>query len=179
MSKTLEVLGRLSVEELFEKYRQCEDVRVKPHWHALWLRAGGMSAGKVGEVVGFKSDWVRQIIRRYNAGGPEAIRDYLKDNGREPYLNAEQKAELFEVLKSPPRDGGLWSGPKVAQWVAQKIGRKSVCPQTGWEYLVALGFTLQRPRPRHLDARPDGQQWFKKNFAATLRPSDAGTRKRR
>ncbi len=164
MAPSLEVASHLSVRQLFERYRDCQDAKIKPHWQALWLRAKGLTAAEVGEAVGYKPDWVRQLVRRFNAGGPDAIRNNLKDNGRQAFLNDAQRAELFEALKGPPPDGGLWSGPKVARWVAEKTGRKSVCPQTGWEYLVALGFTLQNPRPRHVKARPDGRRWLKKRL---------------
>ena len=38
--------------------------------------------------------------------------------------------------------GGLWSGPKVATFVHRAWGVE-VCPQTGWKWLVDLGFTLR------------------------------------
>ncbi len=149
----------LSVDELRERFRTCEDPRLKVQWQVLWLRAQGRRTKEVATVTGFRPDWVRRLVRRYNEGGPDAIRDYVKDNGREPFLDEQMRAELFEALKAEPPDGGLWSGPKVARWVAERTGRPAVCPQTGWEYLVRLGFTLQRPRPRHLAARDDGQRW--------------------
>jgi len=178
MRKTLKLADYCTTDELLAHYRDCEDASVKAHWHMLWLKSKGLMTGKIAEVTGFNTDWVRRLIHRYNDGGPEAIRNYVKDNGRQAFLSEEQKLELFEVLKKPPADGGLWSGPKVARWVAEKTGRRAVCPQTGWEYLVALGFTLQRPRPRHQAARPDGQAYFKKNSARRPRGSGGSTRAR-
>lgn len=56
----------------------------------------------------------RAILKRYNTRGPDALRDGRRDNGTDPLLSAEQRAELFAALEAEPPDGGLWSGPKVA-----------------------------------------------------------------
>jgi transposase len=77
-------------------------------------------------------------------------------------LSARQQAELDQALQSPPADGGLWSGPKVAQWIAKKTGRAHVHPQRGWDYLQRLNYSGQRPRPRHANADEAAQTAFKK-----------------
>jgi transposase len=159
----------LTVQQLFGRFRDCQDPMLKTQWQVLWLRAQDKGSDEVAAATGFKADWVRQIVRRYNDSGPDAIRNYVKDNGRSGYLSESQRVELFEVLKKPPADGGLWSGPKVARWVAERTGRDRVCPQTGWEYLRALGFTLQLPRPHHAKAPPNGREEFKKKSRATWR----------
>jgi transposase len=77
-------------------------------------------------------------------------------------LSAAQQAELDQALHAAPADGGLWSGPKVAQWIAQKTGRVRVHPQRGWDYLQRLNYSGQRPRPRHANADETAQTAFKK-----------------
>lgn len=57
-----------------------------------------------------------------------------------------------ERIKTPPDDGGLWSGPKIARWLAAFHGLKSVHDQRGWDALIAIGYSVQQPRPRHPDA---------------------------
>lgn len=80
---------------------------------------------------------------------------------RRALLSAAQQEELDQALQSPP-DGGLWSGPKVAQWIAQKTGRGQVHPQRGWDYLQRLNYSGQRPHPRHANADEAAQAAFKK-----------------
>src|SRR4051812_33619392 len=46
-------------------------------------------------------------------------------------------------------DGGQWSGPKIARWLAAFHGLKAVHDQRGWDALVAIGYSIQQPRPRH------------------------------
>ncbi|MCH7794283.1 MAG: winged helix-turn-helix domain-containing protein [Proteobacteria bacterium] len=72
-------------------------------------------------------------------------------------LNAAQLVELAAALEGVPPGGGLWSGPKVAQWIAEKIGRDHIHPHRGWVYLKRLGMSRQAPRARHERAA------FKKN----------------
>ena len=56
-------------------------------------------------------------------------------------------------LAEPPPDGGLWSSRKVAEVMAAYLGLERVLPQRGWEALKALGWSLQRPRPREPEVR--------------------------
>src|SRR5215472_5749145 len=59
------------------------------------------------------------------------------------------------------RNGGLWTGPKVATWMGEQLGRK-VHPQRGWEALKRAGFSRKLPRPRHYQADPTKQEAFKR-----------------
>ncbi len=62
-------------------------------------------------------------------------------------------------------DGGLWTGPKVALYLSEILGKK-ISKVTGWKYLIAMGFSLQVPRPAHEKrATPEECEAFKKNSA--------------
>jgi hypothetical protein len=54
-----------------------------------------------------------------------------------PYTGAEQQIELRQAIQGLPPDGGAWTGPKIAQWMAAKTG-KPVHRQRGLEYLRRL-----------------------------------------
>ena len=69
------------------------------------------------------------------------------------------------VLKETPPGGGLWTGPKVAQWMTVKLNRP-VSPQRAWDYLQRLRMSKQTPRPRHTRASAEDQEDFKKNSDA-------------
>ena len=164
--RRLGVAGHLTVTELFERYRAAEDGALKAHLQVIWLKAQGWETRQVARSTGFKSDWVRRLVRRYNADGPESLGDRRESNGREPLLSEAQRQELLAALAKPSPYGGLWSSAKVARWIGEKLGRK-VWPQRGWVYLRDLGMTLQRPRPRHVKADPEAQAAFKKNSRAS------------
>ena len=87
--------------------------------------------------------------------------DGRRNNGSAPLLADEDLAALDLSLQSPPPDGGLWSGPKVAAWISGRVGVECT-NKTGWSYLKRLGYSVQRPRPRHPDADEKAQAAFKK-----------------
>jgi len=166
MQTYLRPLLHLSYEEVTKRYRSCSDARLKTWWHIIWLMsdpAQRITVTKAASLVGCHPNWARQIVRRYNAEGPDGLTDKRANNpGGEPLLNEEQRAELSEALLGPAKGGGLWTGPRVAQWVKDKTG-KSAGFTTGWNYLQSLGFSLQQPRPSNISAAtPEEQAAFKK-----------------
>ena len=69
------------------------------------------------EVLAFAPRWLEELAARYNAHGPAALGDQRRRNGRAAsLLRDDVLAALAERLRTPPDDGGLWSGPKVAAW---------------------------------------------------------------
>jgi hypothetical protein len=71
-------------------------------------------------------------------------------------------------LKQAPQDKVCGLDPKVADWIAKKIGREKVWSQRGWDYLKKCRYSSQRPRPRHVKADPEAQEEFKKNCTKQL-----------
>lgn len=167
MNRHNEVVQHFPIEEVETRFRICKDVYVKSWWQAVWLRMKGKTTTEVSEIISCKPDWVRQLIRRWNALGADGLKDGRKQNGQKPILSLDQKEELFKALMQRAPDGGLWNGHKVAQWISQKIGRQ-VPYNRGWIYMRELGFTCQTPRPRHQDADKIKQDEFKKNFPSYI-----------
>lgn len=162
MPKHLTVTSHLPVAELEQRYRRARDPVAKSHWQIVWLLARGHPPVAIAATTGYCVDWVRTIIHRYNDGGPAALGDRRHGNpGAAPLLDAAGQAALHEALTTPPADGGLWTGPKVAQWLGKRLER-TVAPQVGWVYLRRLGYTPQRPRPHHTKGDPAAQASFKK-----------------
>jgi hypothetical protein len=63
----------------------------------------------------------------YNHLGPESLGDQrCKNTDCDPLLNDVEQAQLWQVRKQPPPDGGLWNGRKVAHWMSELKGEK-VC----------------------------------------------------
>jgi len=161
-----EIAPHMTVEELAGRFRACKDANEKIRLQVILLRAQGKGTTEVAAICGFNIDWVRRLVRRYNAHGPDSLADGRRSNGRERWLSDEGLAELGDaVLHGIPPGGGLWTGPKVAAWMSQKLGR-AVSPQVAWEYLQRLGFSKQTPRPRHSRASAEAQAAFKKNSAS-------------
>ena len=157
----LPIVAHLTAEQIRARYRSCRDGLEKTHWQVLWLLTRTQPAPspvEVAPLVGMTPGWIRSLIKRWNDGGPDALADRRRStNGARPKLSPEQRAELFERLKSPPDDGGLWTGPKLAAHVAERHG-VTVAKQTGWVWLRQLGLTPQVPRPRNPGAATPEQQ---------------------
>ena len=159
----LAVAGHLSAAELGRRYRAARDQVERGHLQVVWLLVQGRSRSEVARVMGLSGLWVAEVVRRYNAKGPDGLGDRRRGNaGAKPLLGAEDEAALRAALTAPPGDGGLWTGPKVAAWMATRLGRK-VWPRRGWDYLRRLGHSPQVPRPRHAKAAsPEEQAEYKK-----------------
>lgn len=136
------VRPRLSEEDLFQRYRNCPNAKQRSYWQTLWLlsrRNQPLTVQEVSQVVGFSSDWVRKIVRRYNALGPTGFESYrVTKRGQRSILTPDQHTQLSKLLELPPEEGKGWSGPKVAQWIKCTTGKK-VSAVTGWKYLRKLG----------------------------------------
>jgi transposase len=162
MPKRLSIQTHLTLHELETRYRKAREPVVRSHWQIMWLLAQELPSAQVAAVTGYTANWVRTVARRYNQQGPAGLEDRRHRNpGAVGLLCAEQRATLAAALDQPPPDGGVWTGPKAAAWMAATLGRR-VHPQRGWEVLRRLGWTSKVPRPRHVHADPVAQAAFKK-----------------
>ncbi len=180
------VVDHLSVSALEQRYRSCTDVTAARHVQAIWLLAKGHQIAEVSATVSFARRWVERLLARYNAQGPQALGDLRRRNGTSPsVLKPDLLEKLKDRLREPPPDGGLWTSPKVAAWMAGELGLARVAPQRGWEALKAMagelglarvapqrgwealkaiGWSVQKPRPRHPHAAtPEDKEAFEKS----------------
>lgn len=127
----------------------------RSHWHFLWLLARGFTAKGIAGITGYSAYWIGQIARRYNALGPDGVKDQrrLARPGR-------------QLLTAAQHDRS--NGRTVAAWMAQRLARP-ICRQLGWVYLRRLGARLRVPRPCHVHADPQAQADFKQRLRPPLR----------
>jgi transposase len=131
----------LTAEELKARYRQSQDMVEARRWQLLQLVAQDWTIKRASEVVGLNYDYAKEIVRRYNLEGPPSVKNRSRERQPPPprsLLTPEQQEELQKILEGPAPDGGTWSGPKVARWIAERTGRDWIWPQRGWEYLKRL-----------------------------------------
>src|SRR5215203_4070264 len=149
--RRLPVVRHRTPRQAWAKYRACRNPVEKTRWHLVWLLLRTderRTPAQAAAVVGVSVITARAVLHRWNDHGPVGLSDRRAANGGRPRLTDDQRAALLAALKVRPPDGGLWTGPKVAVYVRDRWGA-CVRPQTGWRWLVDLGFTLQVPRQRH------------------------------
>src|SRR3954452_8147477 len=184
--------AHLSPAEPGQRYRAARSPVERSHLQIVWLLSQGRGEREVARVTGYGRRWVAEIARRHDEGGadgwgeaprrhdeggPDGLGDRRRGNaGARPLLGAEDEAALRAALAAPPADGGLWTGPKVATWMAGRAGPEGR-PQRGWDYLEKLGYSAQRPRPRHAKAAsPEEQAAYKKSWPRRWASVASGSR---
>ncbi len=129
--------AHLTPDELKQRYRHARDTAEARRWQLIHLVAQSWTIKQAAQAVDLNYDYAKEIIRRYNQEGPAAVqnRTHRRPVSPRSLLTAEQQRELQQALQASAPDGGKWSGPKVAQWIAERTGRSHVWPQRGWDYL--------------------------------------------
>ena len=138
MPKKAYLKSYLSEIEIKNRYLQIRDRVESRRWHLLWLVSQNWTIKEAAQALGLNYDYAKDIVKNYNQKGPEGILNRRKTRKFYPshaLLTQEQQEQLRIVLKSPPQDQAVWTGPKVAEWIAKTIGRDRVSPQRGWEYM--------------------------------------------
>ncbi len=141
--------SHLTAEELKIRYRQAENTTESRRWHLLLLISRNWTIKQAAQVIGINYDYAKEIVQRYNREGPDSVKNRSRDRQPPPaksLLNPEQQEELRQALRGLAPDGGTWTGPKVARWIAEKTGNAHVWPQRGWDYLNRLGVDWRRDR---------------------------------
>ncbi len=149
-------------------YRKASDPVLRTHLLMAWRISLGDTLEEVAQMVGYSKKWTTEIVRRYELGGVEALGDRRHGNPgakERALLDEAGEAELLEALQgTPPASlgGGMWSGPKVARWIAQRNGLEKVHVQRGFEYLRKVSYSPQVPRPENASAGASEKEAFKK-----------------
>ena len=72
MPKRTRVVAHLELDALETRYRQAHDPVARSHFQIVWLLAQGKTRTDVASVTGYSERWIGEIVRRYNAQGPDA-----------------------------------------------------------------------------------------------------------
>jgi transposase len=164
MARYIELAAHLTQAELEQRYRRARGVVERGHWQIVWLLSTGKRVAEVAAVTGYCEDWIRKLVRRYNAQGEAALNDKRRGHsGRPRLLTAAQEAALKAELAAAEAAQQAWNSVQTAAWMSRKLGRL-VRANRGREALKRLGFSTKTPRPRHAKADGQAQDLFKKNL---------------
>jgi len=170
--------AHLNVDELEERLGSAKDVVERSHCQVIWLLAKGHTTSQVAEVVAMTPRWVGKLADRYEREGVASLGDQRRHNaGGKPLLAADDLDALRERLRRPPDDGGLWTGAKVARWMAARLGLVHVHAPRGWEALKKLDWSRQQPRPKNpRSANAEEAAAFKKSSPKSSPKKSTSTR---
>ena len=179
MAPRIALVPHLTTEQLAAAARKCDDADQRTRIEAIRLVSMGWEVVRVGEALGRVRAWVRTLVKRFNVAGLAGLNDRRASNaGRAPLLGEDDMAALRVALTGPSPDGGLWSGPKVRLWMAQRLGNP-VGKRAGWRALRRADYSLQRPQTRHASADIEVQEAFKKKSSRSSKTSSRSSPKRR
>jgi transposase len=169
------VANHLTLNELWRRAKKAKDPIEKDRFLAVYHAKRGLTAKEIARIIPNTPRWVQETVRRSNLEGPEALKDKRHQNpGQKPKLTPEERMRVLEALQGPPPDGGLWTGPKLRDWVERELGKKlSFYPI--YRLLHEMGFALRVPRPRHRKA--DGEAQEASNLFAQVQEARAEGRR--
>lgn len=124
--------------------------------------AEGRSDQEALKLTRYSSQGADKIIDAYHKGGLASLEDQRQYNRGAPTLLSDaQLLLLARTIRADTALGGVWNGARVQVWVKQELGQ-DVHLSRCYEFLDAVGYSRQAPRPRHVEADPIAQDEFKK-----------------
>lgn len=127
------------------------ETKAKPRLRLLIAlhRKQGKPIDEIAEACSVPRRTVHGTLERFQEHGISAAHA-VKQEGRPPHLSKRQREQLIKILdKGNPRTPShLWTSKEVLSLIKKKFG-VTYSPQHVWRLLIACGFSLQQPRPRH------------------------------
>ena len=138
-----------SLSEL--KQRMVAEIKAKPRLRFLvaMQRKQGKPIDAIADACGMHRRTVHDILHRFQEKGIGAAQS-VKQDGRPPQLTQNQRKRLLQLLEkgNPRAPSRLWTSKEVLALIQREFN-VTYTPQHVWRLLVACGFSLQQPRPRH------------------------------
>lgn len=133
---------------LDRRYQTTHDATTRTRYQMVLLRAEGHPVLQVARITRRSPDTVRRVLKRYLAGGPDAVphRPHL---GQPPHYPPGWEAELARIADLDPRsvgvDRALWTCRLLADYLAEVTGHRAGI-ETVRIALHRAGYVCKRPR---------------------------------
>jgi transposase len=162
LAKGDDFLPKLSLEELREMHAAEVSAKEKLRLLIAIKRKEGASFDAIAEQLEMKRITVNKILHRFQERGIAAKTDE-KRSGRPRKLTQKQMKSLRKALISGPRKGTnvLWTTRMIMDLVRREYGPVYSTRHVR-RVLHQLGFSIQKPRPRHYKTDIAKQAHFKK-----------------
>lgn len=162
LPKGEDFLSRISLGTLRGLYNAEKSLRAKSRLLVALKRKEGESMDSIAQQLEMRRITVNRMLHRFQKRGIWAKEDE-KGRGRRKELTETQLKNLKKRLLKGPRKGQnpLWTTKMVMNQVEQEYGKKYTTRHIR-RLLHALGFSVQKPRPRHYKTDIAKQEHFKK-----------------
>jgi transposase len=158
----MNIVAHDPLDRLQEAAKGHRNTRPWPRVQAILLAKQGDTAARIARALGVSRRAVQAWVAAYNRAGLEALPD-RPHPGRAPILRRDQEARFRERIEAPPRPGdGVCElrGADIRRILEQEFAARY--PLDGVSKLLhRLGSSDRRPRPRHPEADPEAQAFFK------------------
>jgi transposase len=141
-------LDQAAHDELDRRYQTTRDATTRTRYQMVLLRAEDHPVVEVARITRRSPDTVRRVLKRYLAGGPDAVphRPHL---GQPPRYPPSWEQELVRVADLDPHevgvDSALWSCRLLADYLAEVTGHRAGI-ETVRLALHRAGWVCKRPR---------------------------------
>jgi transposase len=164
MAAPIPLRSDVTAAELRHQARRTRDANQARRLLALAAIYDGGNRSQAARIGGVTLQIVRDWVVRFNALGPDGLRD-RKAPGPKPKLNEEQRRALASIVDRGPIPAVhkvvRWRLKDLAQWLWEEF-RISVSETTLSRELKALGFRKLSARPRHYAQNAAAMAAFKK-----------------
>jgi len=162
LPKGEDFLPRVSLGTLRSLYEEEKSYKAKSRLLVALKRKEGESMDTIAQQLEMQRITVNKMLHRFQLRGVSA-KDDEKGRGRRKELTEPQLKNLRKQLLRGPRKGQnpLWTTKMVMGHVEKKYGKKYTVRHMR-RLLHQLGFSVQKPRPRHYMADVKQQEHFKK-----------------
>ena len=153
-------------------YKKCKpDVLYEARKIVIKMWKKDHSVKEIAEITGFTTNTVYITIRKYKAGGMNALKPKKRGikTGENRTLSSEQEKEVIKMITEKNPDQlrlkcCLWTRYAVQELIKEHYGITMPIRTVG-EYLRRWGFTVQRPMKQAMNQKPKQvQEWLKNTY---------------
>lgn len=162
LPKGNDFLPRISMEDLRQTYEKEQSGWPKIRLLAAIKRKEGQPMDSIASQLQISRTAVNETLHRFQERGVSAKNDE-KRSGRPRKLTQKQLKNLKNTLITGPRKGtnGLWTTKQILDLVRREYGPIYTTRHLR-RLMHQLGFSIQKPRPRHYKTDIGKQAYFKK-----------------
>ena len=150
------------LEELQRLTKALAGKRIWLRYQAVVLAKQGQTAPAIARALGCSPRAVQAWVDRYNRGGVAALQERPR-TGRPPRLAAADVPRFRDRLEAgpTPEDGVCTFRCEDLRRILREEFGVSLRRQATYDLLHRLGYSSLMPRPRHDQANPEVQEFFK------------------